>query len=57
MEQHEGFSALGKENKVCRLEKKSIYGLKHAPKKWHKSLIVPCRKMNLKSMNLINVSM
>ena len=34
MEQHEGFIAPGKENKVCRLIK-SLYGLKQAPKQWH----------------------
>ena len=35
MEQPKGFSAPGQEKKVCRLVK-SIYGLKQAPKQWHK---------------------
>ncbi|WJZ97445.1 hypothetical protein VitviT2T_016048 [Vitis vinifera] len=34
MEQPEGFSAPGQENKVCKLVK-SLYGLKQAPKQWH----------------------
>ncbi|CAA0834987.1 cysteine-rich RLK (RECEPTOR-like protein kinase) 8, partial [Striga hermonthica] len=34
MEQPEGFSAPGKENKVCKLVK-PLYGLKQAPKQWH----------------------
>src|SRR4051812_21688763 len=34
MRQPEGFSAPGKEKKVCKLVK-SLYGLKQAPKQWH----------------------
>ena len=34
MEQPEGFSALGKEKKVCKLVT-SLYSLKQAPKQWH----------------------
>ena len=34
MEKPEGFSAPGKEIKVCKLLK-SLYGLKQAPKQWH----------------------
>ena len=34
MRQPEGFSAPGKEKKVCKMVK-SLYGLKQAPKQWH----------------------
>ena len=34
MEQPEGFSVPGQEQKVCKLVK-SLYGLKQAPKQWH----------------------
>ncbi|GKD32834.1 zinc finger, CCHC-type containing protein, partial [Tanacetum coccineum] len=34
MNQPQGFSMLGNENKVCKLIK-SLYGLKQAPKQWH----------------------
>ena len=33
IEQHEGFSTLGQERKICKLVK-SLYGLKQAPKQW-----------------------
>ena len=36
MSQPEGFVEPGKEKKVCKLVK-SLYGLKHAPKQWHKN--------------------
>ncbi|KZV49059.1 hypothetical protein F511_11010 [Dorcoceras hygrometricum] len=49
MEQPEGFSAPGQENKVCKLVK-SLYGLKQAPKQWHekfdKSMIDSGFKVN-----------
>nr|KAJ0201031.1 hypothetical protein LSAT_V11C600318230 [Lactuca sativa] len=35
MKQPEGFVMPGNEHKVCKL-KKSVYGLKQAPKQWHK---------------------
>ena len=35
MEQPEGFVLPGNEYKVCKLVK-SFYGLKQAPKQWHK---------------------
>ena len=35
MDQLEGCMILGEEKKVCRLVK-SLYGLKHAPKHWHR---------------------
>ncbi|GJY38042.1 zinc finger, CCHC-type containing protein [Tanacetum coccineum] len=38
IKQPEGFIMPGNEHKVCKLNK-SLYGLKHAPKQWHKKLM------------------
>jgi hypothetical protein len=37
MKLQDGFVEPGQENKVCRL-RKSLYGLKHAPKQWHEKV-------------------
>ena len=51
MDQPEGFSIKGQEQKVCKLVK-SLYGLKQAPRAWYEKLIEHLLKLNYKHFNL-----